>query len=149
MEERSNNNKKLIRQFIELTWNQKRFNLARSLAAPEFTYHASMIDKPMTLQNMGVVVQTIQDAFEDFTIAVDELVAEGNQVVSQSTFSGTLVKPLMGFEPTDRMIALNAVTFWKIRQGVIQSGHSLLDTADLMHQAQTIQDGERQQYMAL
>ena len=123
MEERLENNKKLIRQFIELTWNQGRFNLANSLVAPEFTYHASMIDNPMTLQNMGVVVQTIQDAFDDFTIAVDELVAEGNQVVSQSTFSGTLVKPFMGFEPTDRMLALNAVTFWKIRQGVIQSGH--------------------------
>ncbi|WP_420588978.1 ester cyclase [Bacterioplanoides sp.] len=148
MEERLENNKKLIRQFIELTWNQGRFNLANSLVAPEFTYHASMIDNPMTLQNMGVVVQTIQDAFDDFTIAVDELVAEGNQVVSQSTFSGTLVKPFMGFEPTDRMLALNAVTFWKIRQGVIQSGHSLLDTADLIHQASGIM-GKKQNLAVL
>ena len=148
MDERLENNKKLIRQFIELTWNQGRFNLAKSLAAPEFTYHASMIDTPMTLENMGVVVGTIRDAFDDFTIAVDELIAEGNQVVSQSTFSGTLTKPFMGFEPTDRVLALNAVSFWKVRQGVIQSGHSLLDTADLMHQAQTIR-GERQHLAAL
>ena len=83
MDERLENNKKLIRQFIELTWNQGRFNLAKSLAAPEFTYHASMIDTPMTLENMGVVVGTIRDAFDDFTIAVDELIAEGNQIVSQ------------------------------------------------------------------
>jgi len=143
MDERIENNKKLIRQFIELTWNQGRFNLAKSLAAPEFTYHASMIDTPMTLQNMGVVVESIREAFDDFTICIDELIAEGNQVVSQSTLSGCLAKPFMGFEPSDRMIALNAVTFWKVRQGVVQSGHSLLDTADLMHQANAIQGNKQ------
>lgn len=111
MEERLENNKKLIRQFVELTWNQGRFNLAKSLAAPEFTYHASMIDKPMTVEGMGIVVQTIRDAIEDFTITVEEMVAEGNQVVTQSTFSGTLIKPLMGFEPNDKLVALSAVTF--------------------------------------
>lgn len=148
MEERLENNKKLIRQFIELTWNQGHFNLANSLVAPEFTYHASMIDNPMTLQGMETVVQTIQDVFEDFTIAVDEMVAEHNQVVSHSTFSGALAKPFMGFEPTDRILTLNAVTFWKVRQGVIQSGHSLLDTADLMHQASGIM-GNKQNMLAL
>lgn len=148
MEERLENNKKLIRQFVELTWNQGRFNLAKSLAAPEFTYHASMIDKPMTVEGMGIVVQTIRDAIEDFTITVEEMVAEGNQVVTQSTFSGTLIKPLMGFEPNDKLVALSAVTFWKVRQDMIQSGHSLLDTADLIHQA-TRARGQGQVFTAL
>lgn len=145
MEARLENNKKLIRQFIELVWNQGRLNLAKSLVTPEFVYHASMVDEPMNLMNMGSMVHTIRNAFDDFTISVDELVAEGNQIVSQSTFTGTLVKPLMGFEPSDRILYLNAVTFWKVRQGTIQSGHSLLDTADLRHQTQTIR-GERQHF---
>ncbi|WP_419812249.1 ester cyclase [Bacterioplanoides sp.] len=138
MEERIKNNKKLIRQFIELVWNQGRLNLANSLITPEFTYHASMIDEPMDLMRMGTMVNALRESFDDFTISVDELVAEGNQIVSQSTLTGTLVKPLMGFEPSDRVICLNAMTFWKVRLGAIQSGHSLLDTADLIHQTQSL-----------
>jgi steroid delta-isomerase-like uncharacterized protein len=145
MDERLENNKKLICQFIELTWNQAHFNLARSLVAPEFTYHASMINQPMTLEGMSTLVNIIRDAMEDFTISVDEVVAEGNLVVTQSTFAGTLVKPLMGFEPTDRMVALSAATFWKFRQGVVQSGNSILDTADLVHQTLNIL-GKRQDF---
>ena len=78
---------------------------------------------------METLIQQIRTAMEDFTIAVEEIVCEGNQVVTQSTFSGTLVQPLLGFEPVDKMIVLQAATFWKIRHGQIQSGISLLDTA--------------------
>lgn len=138
MDDTSISHKRLIHNFIELTWNQGRFHLAKGLLARDFTYYASMVNRPMGIEAMETLIQQIRTAMEDFTIAVEEIVCEGNQVVTQSTFSGTLVRPLLGFEPVDKMIALQAATFWKIRHGQIQSGTSLLDTGDLFHQVQKI-----------
>ena len=71
-------------------------------------------------------------------IAVEEIVCEGNRVVTQSTFSGTLVKPLMGFQPVDKMVVLHAATFWEVRRNTVVSGNSVLDTGDLFKQVQRI-----------
>ncbi|WP_157729749.1 ester cyclase [Bacterioplanes sanyensis] len=138
MDEQLEGNKRLVRQFIELTWNQGRHRLAASLVSPQFSYQASMIESPMGLSGMGSLIDSIRDVMDDFAVLVDDLLAEGDQVVSQSTFTGSLRRPFMGFEPTDRIIALNAVTFWQVRRGSIQSAQSLLDSADLMHQAARI-----------
>lgn len=132
------NNKKLVRNFIELTWNQGRFNLARSLLARDFTYYASMINVPMDIERMGGLIAKIRDCMDDFSISVEDIVCEGNLVVTQSTFGGTLVKPLMGFQPVDKMVALHAATFWEVKNGQIHSGNSLLDTGDLFLQVQRI-----------
>lgn len=131
-------NKKLVRNFIELTWNQGRFNLARSLLARDFTYYASMINVPMDIERMGGLIAKIRDCMEDFSISVEDIVCEGNLVVTQSTFGGTLVKPLMGFQPVDKMVALHAATFWEVKNGQIHSGNSLLDTGDLFLQVHRI-----------
>ena len=138
MDARLDSNKKLVHNFVELTWNQGRFNLARSLVARDFTYYASMVNMPLGLDGMETLIQTIRNSMDDFSIGVEEVVCEGNLVVTQSTFSGTLVRPLMGFEPVDKVIALHAATFWQVRHGMIQSGNSLLDTADLFHQVRKI-----------
>ena len=138
MDERLERNKRLVRQFIELSWNQGRHNLVSSLVSAQLTYQASMIEAPMELKAMGEMIDSIRDVMDDFSILIDDLIAEGNQVVSQSTFTGCLRRRFMGFEPTDRIVALNAVTFWHVRRGVLQSAHSLVDTADLLHKAAKI-----------
>ncbi|WP_430460610.1 ester cyclase [Thalassolituus sp. LLYu03] len=137
-------NKKLVRNFIELTWNQGRFNLARSLLARDFTYYASMVNMPMGIEDMGALIGKIRDSMEDFSISVEEIVCEGNRVVTQSTFCGSLIKPLMGFQPVDKMVALHAATFWEIKNGQIVSGTSLLDTADLFQQVYRIMGAAHQ-----
>jgi len=138
MDDQAERHKRLVKNFIELTWNQGHFNLAKSLLARDFNYHASMVDMPMDLNGMETLITTVRDAMDDFYISVEEVLCQGNLVVTQSTFGGTLSKPLMGFEPVDKMIALNAATFWEIRHNTIVSGNSLLDTADLFKQVQRI-----------
>ena len=134
----TDSNKKLVRNFIELTWNQGRFNLAKSLLARDFTYYASMVNIPMGIDAMGLLIGKIRDCMDDFSISVEDIVCEGNLVVTQSTFCGTLVKPLMGFQPVDKMVALHAATFWTVKNGLIVSGNSLLDTGDLFQQVHRV-----------
>lgn len=129
-------NKKLIHHFIDLTWNQGRHNIAKSLLRRDFTYHASMVDEPMDFAGMVALINTIKAAMEDFSVSVEEVLAEGDRVVTQSTFSGTLVRPLLGFEPSDRLLSLSAVTFWSLERGQIVDAQSQLDTAELARHVQ-------------
>jgi steroid delta-isomerase-like uncharacterized protein len=129
-------NKRLVRHFIDLTWNQGRYNIAKSLLRRDFTYQASMIDEPMNFDGMVTLINSIKAAMEDFSVSVEEILAEGDRVVTQSTFSGTLMRPLLGFAPSDRLLSLTAVTFWSIAHGRIVDAQSQLDIAELTRHIQ-------------
>jgi steroid delta-isomerase-like uncharacterized protein len=127
-------NKKLVARFIELTWNQGHFNLAQSLVRRDFKYHASLFNQTFEYNMAAQVIQLVRHSMEDFEVMVDDVVAEGDRVVTQSSFCGTLVKPMLGFQPSKNVVNFAAVSFWQIKKGHIHSLSTLLDTAELMRQ---------------
>ena len=134
-------NKKLVETFIQLTWNQGRFNLARNLARRDFKYHASLLNQTLEYDMAAQVMQQVRHSMEDFEVIIEEVIAEGDQVVTQSSFCGTLVKPMFGFQPSSNVINFAAISFWKVKKGQVQSLSTLLDTAELMRQMN--HEGER------
>lgn len=129
-------NKKLTAKFIELTWNQGHLNLARKLVRRDFSYHISLMNQTFGYDIAAQVIQVIRNSMEDFEVTIEEIVAEGDKVVTQSSFCGTLVKPMFGFQPSANIITFAAVSFWQCKKGQIQSLNTLLDTTDLMRQMQ-------------
>jgi len=127
-------NKKLATKFIELTWNQGRFNLARNLVRRDFNYHASLLNQTFGYDMAAQVIQMVRHSMEDFEVMIEDVIAEGDRVVTQSSFCGTLVKPMFGFQPSSNVVTFAAVSFWKIKKGQVQSLSTLLDTAELMRQ---------------
>jgi steroid delta-isomerase-like uncharacterized protein len=127
-------NKKVAEQFIELTWNQGHFNLARNLVRRDFNYNVSLINQTFGYDIAAQIIQKIRHSMEDFEVVVEEVIAEGDKVVTQSTFFGTLVKPMFGFQPSSNIVTFAAVSFWQIKKGKIQKLSTLLDTAELMQQ---------------
>lgn len=127
-------NKKVVERFIELTWNQGRFNLARNLVRRDFNYHVSLMNQTIGYDVAIQVIQMIRHSMEDFEVVLEEVVAEGDRVVTQSSFCGTLVKPMFGFQPCSNVVTFSAVSFWNFKKGQVQSLSTLLDTAELMRQ---------------
>jgi steroid delta-isomerase-like uncharacterized protein len=127
-------NKKLAEKFIELTWNQGRFNLARNLVRRDFKYHASLVNQTFEYEMAAQIMQHIRHSMEDFEVMTDDVIAEGDRVVTQSSLCGTLVKPMFGFKPSKNIVTFTAVSFWQIKKGQVQSLSTLLDTAELMRQ---------------
>lgn len=127
-------NKKLAGKFIELTWNQGRFNLARSFVRRDFKYHASLLNRTLDYDVAVQVIEHVRRSMDDFEIIVEDVIAEGSRVVTQSSFCGTLTKPLFGFKPSKNFVSFAAVSVWEIKKGQIYSLTTLLDTADLMRQ---------------
>ena len=127
-------NKKLAEKFIGLTWNQGRFNLARNLVRRDFHYHISLMNQTYGYDMAAQVIQMIRNSMEDFEVTVEEVIAEGDKVVTQSSFCGTLVKPMFGFQPSKNVVTFAAVSFWQFKKGQVQNLSTLLDTAELMRQ---------------
>lgn len=127
-------NKKVAEKFIELTWNQGHFNLARNLVRRDFNYHVSLMNQTLGFDTAAQVIQVVRNSMEDFEVVVEEVVAEGDRVVTQSSFCGTLVKPMFGFQPSSNVVTFAAVSFWRMKKGRVQSLSTLLDTAELMRQ---------------
>jgi len=127
-------NKQLVSKFIELTWNQGRFNLAKNLVCRDFKYHLSMVNLTLEYDQAAAVIGNIRDAMDDFEVSVEESVAEGNKVVTHSSFCGTLTKPMFGFEPGPNLVTFSAVSFWQVRKGHVQSLSTMLDTVEMMRQ---------------
>lgn len=129
-------NKKLVETFISLTWNQGRFNLAKSLIRRDFKYHVSSLNQTFDYDIAALIMGNIRSSMEDFEVMIEDIVAEGDRVVTQSSFCGTLVKPMFGFSPSANIITFSAISFWKIKKGHVQELSTLLDTAELMRQMQ-------------
>lgn len=127
-------NRKSVEKFIELTWNQGRFNLARNLVRRDFNYYVSLMNQTFGYDVAAQVIRTIRNSMEDFEVVTEDIVAEGDKVVTQSSFCGTLVKPMFGFQPNSNVVTFAAVSFWQFKKGQIQSLSTLLDTAELMRQ---------------
>jgi len=127
-------NKKLVEKFIELTWNQGHFNLARNLVRRDFKYHASLLNQTFEYEMAAQIMQHVRSSMEDFEVMTEEVIAEDDRVVTQSSFCGTLIKPMFGFKPSSNVVTFAAVSFWKIKKGQVQSLSTLLDTAELMRQ---------------
>ena len=126
--------KALVQKFIELTWNQGHFNLAKNLVCRDFKYHASMVNLTLEFDQAAAIIASVRASMEDFEVMIEDIVAEGNKVVTQSSFCGTLTKPMFGFQPNGNIVTFSAVSFWEIRKGHIQRLNTLLDTAEMMRQ---------------
>ncbi|MGK0404704.1 MAG: putative ester cyclase [Oleispira sp.] len=87
---------------------------------------------PETCCVTTLVMQNVRHSMADFEIVLGDIVAEGDHIVTQSLFFGTLVKPMFGCMPSANVVTFSAVSFWEIKKGQIHSLNTLLDIAALV-----------------
>jgi predicted ester cyclase len=77
---------------------------------------------------------TFRDAFPDVSVAIDELVADGDMVAVATTFTGTHEGELMGIAPTGRRLSVTGIDMVRIAGGRIVEHRGLTDIVGLMRQ---------------
>jgi steroid delta-isomerase-like uncharacterized protein len=128
-------NKALVRRFFEEVFNQGRLELVDSLFAPGFTGRGLAGHGG---GGPGRVKQTVQHwraAFPDIRFTVEEMIAEGNNVVVRVTFRGTQQGEFMGVAASGRPVAVSGVEVARVVDGLIaEEGWHYLDELGLMRQ---------------
>lgn len=127
-------NKKLVLNHINLSWNQGRLSLLKHLATRDFIYDFSLSGECLDYEGFSVLVKQVRDAIPELEVTVEEIIAEGNKVVTQSTFCGTQEKALFGFPASYKIIAFSAMTIWDLQRGKVQRQTTMIDMSGLQKQ---------------
>jgi steroid delta-isomerase-like uncharacterized protein len=82
-------NKATVRRYFEEVLNQGNLALVDELNAPNWVYHDPVVPDVRTLEDYTQWFTAIRSAFPDFHVTIEDLIAEGDQVVVRYTWRGT------------------------------------------------------------
>jgi len=130
-------NKELTRQGLN-AWNEVKGDTARirplyqRYYATEFVMHFPRRD--MGWEQAVQVDTELLSVFPDFTIHVDDIVAEGDKVVTRGKWQGALNGSFMGISATKKHVVVKEVNVFKIEAGKIVEMWNFGDSLGLMTQ---------------
>jgi steroid delta-isomerase-like uncharacterized protein len=126
-------NKELVRRFVEEFWNEGNAAAADDLMAVDAEIHmptGELVD----LDGLKGFAGAFRGSFPDWHSTFEELIAEGDRVAERWTGRGTHRGELQGIAPTDRRVEVPGSVFYRIVDGKIMEFRGQLDMMGLMQQ---------------
>jgi steroid delta-isomerase-like uncharacterized protein len=111
-------NKALVRRFVEEVQNQHNLAAIDELFSPDFVDHSGMAAPPYVEGTKELFIATFA-AFPDFHIEIHQQLAEGDQVMTRKTLHGTHRGPFMGIPATGKEVAVTFVDIFTVINGKI------------------------------
>ncbi len=126
-------NKALVRRFVEEFWNEGNTATADELMAPDAEIHmptGELVD----LDGLKGFAGAFRESFPDWHSTFEELIAEGDRVAERWTGRGTHRGALQGIAPTGKRVEVPGSVFYRIVDGKIVEFRGRLDMMGLMQQ---------------
>ena len=128
-------NEALARRIFEEVFNNRNPALADELIAQDGINHEAPPGVPARgPESLKAAVTWLAAAFPDLRMAIDEMIAEGDKVVLQTTFSGTHRGPFMGIAPTGRRFAQRQIHVLRILDGKAVEHWEVRDDLGMLQQ---------------
>jgi steroid delta-isomerase-like uncharacterized protein len=126
--------KALVRHFIEEVWNQGDLAVIGQVCTPDFVLHDPATPRYKTRLEYEQLVSAYRRAFPDLHCAIEEQLAERNLVVTWWGMQGTHRGPLFGYAPTERHVRFTGISLHLIRDGQIAEARVTWDALGLFQQ---------------
>jgi steroid delta-isomerase-like uncharacterized protein len=131
----SEDNKAVVRRFIEEVWNNGNLDAIDELISEDHVDHdPAQADSPGGREGVRAFVQMYRTAYPDTHIELGEMVAEGDLVAGSWTATGTHQGELMGIAPTGRSITVSGMGMDRIRDGRIVESWANYDALGMLAQ---------------
>lgn len=132
----SEQNKALARRSIEEIWNQGKLAVIDELVASDATFHDPSVPggKFTGPQGMKQFVQIYLGAFPDVRLTINDQIAEGEEVVTRWTATGTHSGELMGIAPTNKRATVTGVDIDRYQGGKVVEAWASYDMLGLLQQ---------------
>jgi steroid delta-isomerase-like uncharacterized protein len=134
MESATERNKSVIRRFVDEVQNKKDWGVYDELNDPEFVNHSAPPGIPSDREGGKVYLGAFFNAFPDCHFTVDDMIAEGDQVVTKKTFTGTHKAEFAGIPATGKRVTLQFVDIMRVRDGRIIEHWLSMDQLSFMQQ---------------
>ncbi len=126
-------NKALVRRFVQEFWNEGNTAAADELMAIDATIHMPT-GEVVKLDGLKSFAVTFRGSFPDWHSSVEELIAEGDSVAERWTGRGTHRGELQGIPPTGKRVEVPGSVFYRIVGGKVVEFRGQLDMMGLMQQ---------------
>ena len=108
--------------------------LVDKLYATDFILHDAASPGVLGLEGVKQNVSRNRAAFPDLHYAIEDMIAEGDKVVTRYTITATHQGELMGIPPTGEQGTVTGITIHRIADGKIMEGWSNWDALGMMQQ---------------
>ena len=128
-------NKALVRQFVEEVINQGNISMIDELLIPDFVEHEELPPGiPPGREAPKVLFTMLRSAFPDLKATIEHLIAEGDEVVLHMTWTGTHEGEFMGIPPTGKRISINVIDILGMAEGKCVEHWGVMDSMAMMQQ---------------
>jgi steroid delta-isomerase-like uncharacterized protein len=131
----SEGNKNVVRRLFEEVWNKGNLPLADELFASTYTHHdASTPDVGRGPESEKKRATLYRTAFPDLRLTIEDIIAEGETVMTRWSARGTHKGDLSGIAPTGKQFIISGVSIARIANGKMVEGWVNWDALGLMQQ---------------
>jgi predicted ester cyclase len=107
--EREAYHKALHRRVINALWNEGDLDAIDGHLDPDVVGHAQA--ERVGPKDLKLFVREFREAFPDLKVTIEHEVAEGDELISMSTFRGTHTGEFRGVAPTGRSMELSSASY--------------------------------------
>ena len=126
-------NKEVVRRFVEEFWNQGHMAAADELMTADATIvlpGRGQVNK----ESFKAFALTLRSAFPDWYSTPEELIAEDGSVAERWTGRGTHQGEFQGILPTGNQVTVPGFVFYRITSGKIVEFRGVFDGLSMLHQ---------------
>lgn len=127
-------NKTILRHFIEEIYNRKNVAAYDTLTAPDFHSHMS---GGMTREQVRHSYAGIFAGLPDLHYQIEDMIAEGDRVAVRLTASGTHLGEFWGFPPTGKKVKMTAIHIGRLADGKFVEHWAEVDALGMRQQLGT------------
>ena len=131
-------NKKVVRQFLEEVFDNRRLDLVDDILAPDYLLYHPGASQPLKRDAFPAFLAGFPAGFPDFFMEVKSIIAEGDEVAARFVLGGTHKGTFMGVPPTGRKVELQGEAFYRLRDGQIIEDRPLIDWAQMLEQMEVL-----------
>ncbi len=128
-------NKALVREMIEIMFNQGDVHRANEFLSSDFIENEELPPGvPAGREGVKFLTGMLHAAFPDFRATIEDLIAEDDKVVIRMTWTGTHEGEFMGIPPTGSRVSFGVFDIVRIVDDMVVEHWGQMDNMGLMQQ---------------
>ncbi len=127
-------NKDLLRRFYEEVFNKRNLAALDDFYSPDHVDHSLPPGLPLGPEGTRQAISVMLLGFPDLHITIEDMIAEGDKVVTRFTTHGTQQGMLGNIPPTGKQVAIQTIEITRIADGKIVEDWGLDDRLGMLQQ---------------
>jgi steroid delta-isomerase-like uncharacterized protein len=122
-------NKAIVRRYIEVGWSTGDMSAVEEAVAPDYRRHQPNMVMPVESEKeLEQLIAMYRAGIPDLDIKIQHMVAEGDWVVTRVICKGTHTSELAGIPPSGKQLDLTASDIFQMVNGkIVESWHNVDD----------------------